>query len=74
MATGDIGTLDDDGFLTIVDRKKDLIIDESGKNMSPTNVENAMKAASSLIGQVVAIGDGKPYISALVASTPAATN
>jgi long-subunit acyl-CoA synthetase (AMP-forming) len=70
VATGDIGTLDDDGFLTIVDRKKELIINESGKNMSPTNIENAMKAASSLIGQVMAIGDGKPYISALVVLDP----
>ncbi|MCH5641491.1 MULTISPECIES: long-chain fatty acid--CoA ligase [unclassified Gordonia (in: high G+C Gram-positive bacteria)] len=70
LATGDIATIDDDGFVTIVDRKKELIINESGKNMSPTNIENAMKAASSLIGQVVAIGDGRPYISALVVLDP----
>ncbi|MEE3852524.1 AMP-dependent synthetase/ligase [Gordonia sp. LSe1-13] len=70
LATGDIATIDDEGNVTIVDRKKELIINESGKNMSPTNIENAMKAASSLIGQVVAIGDGKPYISALVVLDP----
>ncbi|MBE7193858.1 MAG: long-chain fatty acid--CoA ligase, partial [Gordonia polyisoprenivorans] len=54
----------------IVDRKKELIINESGKNMSPTNIENALKAASSLIGQVVAIGDAKPFVSALVVLDP----
>ncbi|MFW0792967.1 long-chain fatty acid--CoA ligase [Gordonia sp. CPCC 205515] len=70
LATGDIATIDDAGNVTIVDRKKELIINEAGKNMSPTNIENTMKAASSLIGQVVAIGDGKPYISALVVLDP----
>ncbi|GAB89432.1 putative fatty-acid--CoA ligase [Gordonia rhizosphera NBRC 16068] len=70
LATGDIATIDADGFVTIVDRKKELIISEAGKNMSPTNIENTMKAASSLIGQVAAIGDDKPYISALVVLDP----
>ncbi|MFW0791600.1 AMP-dependent synthetase/ligase [Gordonia sp. CPCC 205333] len=70
LATGDIAEVDADGNVTIVDRKKELIISESGKNMSPTNIENAMKAASSLIGQVVAIGDAKPYVSALVVLDP----
>ncbi|MXP21197.1 AMP-binding protein [Gordonia sp. HNM0687] len=70
LATGDIAKIDDAGNVTIVDRKKELIINESGKNMSPTNIENAMKAASSLIGQVAAIGDGRPYISALVVLDP----
>ncbi|SDH44580.1 Long-chain acyl-CoA synthetase (AMP-forming) [Actinokineospora alba] len=64
--TGDIGVIDADGYVTIVDRKKELIINSSGKNMSPTNIENAVKAASSLIGQVVAIGDDRPYVSALI--------
>ncbi|EWC64401.1 Long-chain-fatty-acid--CoA ligase [Actinokineospora spheciospongiae] len=64
--TGDIGVVDGDGFVTIVDRKKELIISSSGKNMSPTNIENAVKAASPLIGQVVAIGDDRPYVCALV--------
>ncbi|NDK91884.1 long-chain fatty acid--CoA ligase [Gordonia desulfuricans] len=70
LATGDIAAIDEEGNVTIVDRKKELIINESGKNMSPTNIENAMKAASSLIGQVAAIGDGKPYVSALVVLDP----
>ncbi|SDU49898.1 AMP-dependent synthetase/ligase [Gordonia westfalica] len=70
LSTGDIAKIDDDGNVTIVDRKKELIINESGKNMSPTNIENAMKAASSLISQVAAIGDAKPYVSALVVLDP----
>ncbi|WP_439029133.1 AMP-dependent synthetase/ligase [Gordonia terrae] len=70
LSTGDIATIDDEGNVTIVDRKKELMINESGKNMSPTNIENAMKAASSLIGQVAAIGDSKPYVSALVVLDP----
>ncbi|MGH3432757.1 MAG: AMP-dependent synthetase/ligase, partial [Thermocrispum sp.] len=70
LHTGDIGSIDSDGYVKIVDRKKELIINESGKNMSPTNIENAMKAASPLIGQVVAIGDAKPYIAALVVLDP----
>ena len=70
LATGDIATIDDAGNVTIVDRKKELIINEGGKNMSPTNIENAMKAASSLIGQVVAIGDGKAFVSGLVVLDP----
>ncbi|GAB92161.1 AMP-dependent synthetase/ligase [Gordonia rhizosphera] len=70
LETGDIATIDDDGNVTIVDRKKELIINEAGKNMSPTNIENAMKAASSLIGQVVAIGDARPYVAALVVLDP----
>ncbi|MFC5286211.1 AMP-dependent synthetase/ligase [Actinokineospora guangxiensis] len=64
--TGDIGVIDAGGFVSIVDRKKELIINASGKNMSPTNIENAVKAASSVIGQVVAIGDDRPYVTALV--------
>lgn len=70
LRTGDIGTLDADGYLRIVDRKKELIINEAGKNIAPTNIENAVKAASSLIGQVVALGDAKPYIAALIVLDP----
>ncbi|MBB5916512.1 long-subunit acyl-CoA synthetase (AMP-forming) [Nocardia transvalensis] len=70
LHTGDVATIDGDGYVTIVDRKKELIITEAGKNISPTNIENAVKAASSLVGQVVAIGDARPYITALVVLDP----
>ena len=63
--TGDIGVIDDDGYLKIVDRKKELIITAGGKNISPANLESALKGGP-LIGQALAIGDDKPYISALV--------
>lgn len=70
LHTGDIGALDDDGYLRIIDRKKELIITESGKNIAPSNIENAVKAVSSLVGQVVAIGEAAPYISALIVLDP----
>lgn len=70
FATGDMGTIDAEGNLTIVDRKKELIINESGKNMAPSTIENAMKATSSLVSQVVAVGDDKPYITALIVLDP----
>jgi long-chain acyl-CoA synthetase len=66
LRTGDIGRLDDDGYLTIVDRKKEIIINAAGKNLSPANVESALKASSSLIGQAVCIGDGRRYSTALI--------
>ncbi|MBE1496027.1 long-subunit acyl-CoA synthetase (AMP-forming) [Amycolatopsis lexingtonensis] len=71
LSTGDIVTVDD-GYLTVVDRKKELIINASGKNMSPANIENAVKARSSLIAGVVAIGDRRPYTTALVVLDPEA--
>ncbi|WP_280376647.1 AMP-dependent synthetase/ligase [Nocardia wallacei] len=70
LHTGDVATIDGDGYVTIVDRKKELIISAAGKNISPTNIENAVKAASSLVGQVVAVGDAKPYITALIVLDP----
>ncbi len=66
LHTGDVITADDDGYLRIVDRKKELIINAAGKNMSPSNIENAVAAASPLIGSVVAIGEARAYIAALV--------
>ena len=66
LHTGDIGEFDDHGYLRIVDRKKELIINAAGKNMSPANIEATMKGASPLIGQVAAIGDGRPYNTALI--------
>lgn len=68
--TGDIGSLDADGYLRIVDRKKELIINSGGKNMSPSNIEGALKAASPLIGAVAAIGDNRPHIAALITLDP----
>ena len=66
LHTGDIGTIDAHGFVTIVGRKKDLIVNESGKNLSPSNIEMAVQETSSLIDQVVAIGDARPYVTALI--------
>jgi long-subunit acyl-CoA synthetase (AMP-forming) len=66
LHTGDIGQIDDDGFLTIVDRKKELIINAAGKNMSPANIEAAVKSGSPLIGQACCIGDRRPYNTALI--------
>jgi long-chain acyl-CoA synthetase len=66
LHTGDIGEFDDHGYLRIVDRKKELIINAAGKNMSPANIEATMKGASPLIGQVAAIGDGRSYNTALI--------
>jgi long-chain acyl-CoA synthetase len=66
MHTGDIGQIDADGYLKIVDRKKELLINAAGKNMSPANIEAAIKTASPLIGQACAIGDGRPYNTALI--------
>jgi long-chain acyl-CoA synthetase len=65
LHSGDIGTFDDDGYLSIVDRKKELIITAGGKNISPANLETALKTVP-LIGQACAIGDQRPFVSALV--------
>ena len=70
LHTGDVGQFDEDGYLTIVDRKKELIISAGGKNMSPANIEAKVKASSPLIGQAIAIGDGKPYNVALITLDP----
>jgi len=66
LRTGDIGAFDEDGYLTIVDRKKELIISAGGKNMSPANIEAALKSSSPLIGQACCIGDRRPYNTALI--------
>jgi long-chain acyl-CoA synthetase len=66
LRTGDIGTFDEDGYLTIVDRKKELIISAGGKNMSPANIEAGLKSSSPLIGQACCIGDMRPYNTALI--------
>jgi long-chain acyl-CoA synthetase len=65
LSTGDVGELDDDGFLTITDRKKDLIINSGGKNIAPAQIENLLRA-NPLIGQAAAIADRRPYVTALI--------
>jgi long-chain acyl-CoA synthetase len=69
LHTGDIGAFDDDGFLKIVDRKKELIITAGGKNISPANIESALKSFP-LIGQACVIGDNRPFVSALIVLDP----
>jgi long-subunit acyl-CoA synthetase (AMP-forming) len=70
LHTGDIGTIDDDGYVRLVDRKKDIIINAAGKNMSPANIETWLRSSSPLIGQAACIGDGRPYNVALIALDP----
>lgn len=65
--TGDIGEIDRDGFVKIIDRKKDIIVTSQGKNISPQRVENLIKSKSPIIAHVVVIGDKKPYLVALIA-------
>jgi len=66
LHTGDIGVLDEEGFLRITDRKKDIIVTSGGKNIAPQNIENQLKVNSSLISQAVMHGDKRPYCVALV--------
>jgi long-chain acyl-CoA synthetase len=66
LHTGDIAEFDDDGYIRIVDRKKEIIINAAGKNMSPANIESTLKGSSPLIGQACVIGDGRPYNTALI--------
>jgi len=65
FATGDIGEIDEDGFVRITDRKKELIITSGGKNIAPTKIEGLLKE-HALIGQAVAIGNDRPFVTALI--------
>jgi long-chain acyl-CoA synthetase len=67
--TGDIGSFDDEGFLTITGRKKEIIVTAGGKNVAPAALEDPIRA-NPLVGQVVVVGDKKPFISALVTLDP----
>jgi long-chain acyl-CoA synthetase len=69
LKTGDIGSFDSDGFLTITGRKKEIIVTAGGKNVSPAALEDPIRA-NPLVGQVVAVGDKKPFIAALVTLDP----
>jgi len=71
--TGDVGHLDEDGFLTITDRKKDIIVTAGGKNVAPQNLENDLKA-HRIVSQAVVVGDRKPYVAALITTDPEAAN
>jgi long-chain acyl-CoA synthetase len=69
LRTGDIGELDEDGFLRITDRKKDILITAGGKNVAPQNLENALKSAP-IVSQALVVGDRRPYIVALLTVDP----
>jgi long-chain acyl-CoA synthetase len=69
--TGDVGHLDEDGFLVITDRKKDILVTAGGKNVAPQNLENELKA-HRLVSQALVVGDRKPYVAALVTVDPEA--
>ena len=73
LHTGDIGSIDEGGYLKITDRKKHLIITAGGKNISPANIEKAIKDEESLVSQAHAHGDRRPYVSAIVAPSPIET-
>ena len=72
LRTGDLGRFDADGYLSIIGRKKDIIINSAGKNMSPSNIEAAIRGTESLIQNVVCFGDGRPYNIGLIVLDPQA--
>jgi long-subunit acyl-CoA synthetase (AMP-forming) len=74
LHSGDIAVADEDGYLKIVDRKKEIMINSAGKNMSPTHIECVITEESPLIGQVVAIGDARNYVTALIVLDEEATS
>jgi long-chain acyl-CoA synthetase len=65
LRTGDLGAIDDDGFLTIVDRKKEIIVTSNGANIAPQNIESAL-TASKYVSQALVVGDGRPHVAALL--------
>jgi long-chain acyl-CoA synthetase len=68
--TGDIGEFDEQGRLRIIDRKKEFLIDEAGHNTAPAPIESALKSTCPLIGHVCLVGEGRPYLSALIVLEP----
>ena len=70
LMTGDIGTIDADGYVSIVDRKKELIISAAGKNMSPSNIENTLKVTTPMAATIAVIGDARAYNVALITLDP----
>jgi long-chain acyl-CoA synthetase len=69
LRSGDIASIDADGFVTITDRKKDLLVTAGGKNVAPQNLENALKT-SPLVSQALVVGDRRPYVAALITVAP----
>ena len=70
LRSGDVGSIDEDGFIHITDRKKDILITAGGKNVAPANLENALKTAP-LVSQALVLGDRRPYVAALITVDPA---
>jgi long-chain acyl-CoA synthetase len=70
LRSGDVGAIDEDGFITITDRKKDILVTAGGKNVAPQNLENALKT-TPLISQALVIGDRRPYVAVLITVDPA---
>jgi long-chain acyl-CoA synthetase len=71
LRSGDVAAIDEDGFVTITDRKKDIIVTAGGKNVSPQNIENLLKL-SPVVSQALVVGDRRPYVVALITLDPAA--
>ncbi|HSS80075.1 MAG TPA: long-chain fatty acid--CoA ligase [Gaiellaceae bacterium] len=69
LRSGDLGSIDADGFISITDRKKDILITAGGKNVAPANLENALKNAP-LVSQALVLGDRRPYVAALITVDP----
>ena len=69
LATGDVATIDDEGFVTITDRKKDILVTAGGKNVAPQNLENELKS-SRYVSQALVVGDRRPYVAALITLDP----
>jgi long-chain acyl-CoA synthetase len=65
LRSGDVGEIDPDGFVTVTDRKKDIIVTAGGKNVAPQNIENSLKA-SRYVSQALVVGDRRPYVTALI--------
>jgi long-chain acyl-CoA synthetase len=65
LRSGDVGKVDEDGFVTITDRKKDIIVTAGGKNVAPQNIENELKT-SRYVSQALVVGDRRPYVTALI--------
>jgi long-chain acyl-CoA synthetase len=73
LRSGDIGSIDEDGYLTITDRKKDILVTAGGKNVAPQNLENALKS-SKYVSQALVVGDRRPYVAALITLDEAETD